>query len=134
MKFLLVALNASYSHTNSAVRSIKEYVLSRQNIDICFGEWTINQPIGEIYKGIYEYKPDVILFSTYIWNIELVCKIIPDLKKILSDCVIGAGGPEVSYWPEGYLKKLKALDFVICGEGAKTVNDFCKVMLQNIQN
>ena len=97
MKFLLVAVNASYMHTCLAVRSLSGYC------DIPFLEFTINQPVGEILRGIYRENPDVVLFSTYIWNAEIICKIIPDIKKILPDAIIGAGGPEFSYGAKKYL-------------------------------
>lgn len=118
-QFLLVSINASYSHTNLAVRSIKEYVKN----DIEFGEWTINQPVGEVLRGIAAFEPRFVMFSTYIWNAEFVAKIIPDVKKILPDCVVCAGGPEFGFYAEGYLEKLPSLDFVIKGEGEETVRE-----------
>ena len=70
MTFLLVAINASYSHTSLAVRSLSACT------GIPFCEFTINQPVGEILRGIYRENPDVVLFSTYIWNAEIICKIM----------------------------------------------------------
>lgn len=129
MKTLLVAINASYSHTNLAVRSLKYYALnhySAPDFSIDFCEFTINQPVGEILRGIAFSEADLVLFSTYIWNAELVCKIIPDIKKLLPNARIGAGGPEFGYWPEGYMKKLPDLDFVAVGEGEVTTLELIK--------
>ena len=125
-QFLLVSINASYSHTNLAVRSIKEYVKN----DIEFGEWTINQPVGEVLRGIASFEPRFVMFSTYIWNAEFVAKIIPDVKKILPDCVVCAGGPEFGFYAEGYLEKLSALDFVIKGEGEETVRELVEKVMR----
>lgn len=125
-QFLLVSINASYSHTNLAVRSIKEYVKN----DIEFGEWTINQPVGEVLRGIASFEPRFVMFSTYIWNAEFVAKIIPDVKKILPDCVVCAGGPEFGFYAEGYLEKLPALDFVIKGEGEETVREIVEKVMR----
>lgn len=130
MKVLLVALNASYMHTNPAVRSLKYYaekhIKNCPQIDI--QEFTINQPYAEILRGIEKCKGDLILFSTYIWNAELTSKIISDVKKICPDSTVGCGGPEFGYGAEKYLQKIPALDFVIFGEGEKIftsiVNDF----------
>lgn len=124
MNVLLVAVNASYSHTNLAVRSLKYFVEQHcddSSVKIEFCEFTINQPVGEVLRGIASSEADVVLFSTYIWNAEYVCKIVPDIKKLLPGARIGAGGPEFGYWPEGYLKKLPDLDFVIVGEGEACV-------------
>lgn len=129
MKVLLVAINASYSHTNLAVRSIKYFVEQHCNdssIKIDFCEFTINQPIGEVLRGIASSQADAVMFSTYIWNAEVVSKIIPDIKKLLPSAVVGAGGPEFGYWPEGYMKKLPDLDFVMVGEGEVSVTELIK--------
>ena len=129
MKILLVAINASYSHTNLAVRSIKYFIeehYSAPDFSIDFKEFTINQPVGDILRGIAETNSDGVLFSTYIWNAEVVCKIIPDIKKILPNSKIGAGGPEFGYWPEGYLNKNPDLDFIMVGEGEVTSLELIK--------
>lgn len=132
MKVLLVSVNASFMHTNVAIRSLKAYA------DIFFNEWggekpeieiaeyTINQPAGEVLRGIGFSLSDVVLFSTYIWNAEYVCKILPDVKKVLPGAVIGAGGPEFGYGAEKYLKMIPSLDFVMFGEGEETVVELIK--------
>lgn len=122
MKILFVGINASYSHTCLAVREICEFVKCQLPADMFLEtvEFTINQPVGEILRGIYERQPDLVLFSTYIWNAEITAKIIPDIKKLLPSVMIGAGGPEFGFAAELYLKKLPELDFVIKGEGEQT--------------
>ena len=68
MNFLLAGINARYNHTNLAIRSITSYIKKYSDSDnkISFAEWTINQNINDILKGIYTLKPDLIIFSTYI--------------------------------------------------------------------
>ena len=74
MKYLLVAINAKYIHSNPAVYSLKEYAIANipENVDyelkVC--EYTINNQIDDILTDIYENAPDVIAFSCYIWNIS----------------------------------------------------------------
>lgn len=140
MKTLLVGINASYSHTCLAVRSIYAYVAGKNQLGVCgdaaagecactgssgcdisFREFTINQPVGDILRGIAESGADVVLFSTYIWNAEITCKLIADVKKVLPGAVIGAGGPEFGFAAEKYLKLLPELDFVVKGEGERVV-------------
>ncbi|MCQ2590654.1 MAG: DUF4080 domain-containing protein [Treponema sp.] len=116
MDFLLVGVNASYMHTCLGVRSLSAYC------DIPFVEFTINQPVGEILRGIASRKPDVVLFSTYIWNAEIICKIIPDVKKIIPGAIIGAGGPEFGFAAKKYLSSLSDLDFIMSGEGEEVLN------------
>ena len=135
MKVFLAGINASYMHTCLAVRSIYSYVRKAAgecglDIQIEFAEYTINQNIHDILKGIRLSDADVVLFSTYIWNISVVEKILPDVKKILPGCIIGAGGPEVSYAAEKYLKKFSCIDFIVAGEGEITVFELLKELEQ----
>lgn len=138
MKVLLVSVNASYMHTNLAIRDLKNYAeksratkaggadaetLSAAQTDIAIAEYTINQPIGEVLRGIAFTSADLILFSTYIWNAEYVCKLLPEIKKVLPDCILGAGGPEFGYGAKKYLSAIADLDFIIFGEGELTFTE-----------
>lgn len=123
MKFLLVAINAKYIHSNPALYSLKAYADAHSdethNIKIC--EFTINNLIDDILDEIYLEKPDFIGFSCYIWNISYVNMLIHELKSLLPDTHIWCGGPEVSYCAEEYLSKhKKALTGIMCGEGEAT--------------
>lgn len=132
MKVLLLAVNASYMHTNIAIRYLKNYaqkfLAKETNLlpEIQILEFTINQPYIEVLRGIDFFKPDLILFSTYIWNATYICNIIPDVKKILANSIVGAGGPEFSYSSEKYLNSLQSLDFIINGEGELTFTEILK--------
>lgn len=119
MKTLLVGINASYMHTCLAVRSIASYC------HIPFVEFTINQNVTEILRGIEKEKPDVLMFSVYIWNAEITCKIISDIKKILPKVTVICGGPEISYSAEKYFLLLDELDLVVKGEGERIVKKIC---------
>ena len=129
-KILLVAVNASYSHTCLAVRGLCQYVKAQNisNLEIDFKEVTINQPFGDILRELAVCEPDAVLFSTYIWNVELTCKIIADLKKVIPGVVIGGGGPEFGYGAKKYLSAFSDLDFIMKGEGERTLTDVCKMM------
>ena len=117
MKTLLIGINSKFSHTNLAIRSIKEYVKHKSNINPIIKEFTINQLTTDILRDIIFENPNVILFSVYIWNIEFTLKVIQEIKKILPQVFIGVGGPEVSYRAEEILQENKFIDCVISGEG-----------------
>ena len=117
MKTLLIGINSKFSHTNLAIRSIKEYVKHKTNINPIIKEFTINQLTTDILRDIIFEKPNAILFSVYIWNIEFTLKVIQEIKKILPKVFIGVGGPEVSYRAEEILQNNKFIDCVISGEG-----------------
>ena len=61
-KILLAAVNASFSHTNIAVRSISLYC---ENPEVSFGEWTINQMMFEVLREIREKNPQMVIFLQY---------------------------------------------------------------------
>lgn len=115
----LAAVNAKYIHSNLAVYSMKSYCQEYEKY-VEIGEYTINQQKDEILKNIYKKKPDVLCFSCYIWNISFVKELICDLKKILPDTIIWAGGPEVSYDAEKFLQEMPEVTGVMCGEGEET--------------
>ena len=102
MKFLLVAINAKYIHSNLAVYSLRACAGERRRL-VELGEYTINHLREEILADIYRRKPDVIGFSCYIWNMEFVGWLLKELPKILPGTPIWLGGPEVSYDPEEVL-------------------------------
>ncbi len=113
--WLLVALNAKYSHTSLSVRSISAYVI-KYGYNLSFAELTINDGYFSILENIMSKTPDVIGFSVYIWNVELVKKLVADIKSINPKIKIFLGGPEVSY-NKNIFKEMPYIDFVIRGEG-----------------
>lgn len=116
-KVILAALNAKYIHSNLALRYLSRFQNNNQKHDVETMEFTINQRLDFIAEELFRKQPDVVLFSCYIWNVEMLRQLCPILKKIMPDCVIGFGGPEVSYESETFLRENPAVDFVMRGEG-----------------
>lgn len=137
MKVLLAAINAKYIHSNLGIYSLKTYgekMLKEwglaEQAEISLAEYTINHQMEQILQDIYKRKPDVIGFSCYIWNISYVKVILADIKKVLPDVKIWAGGPEVSYHGEAFLKEEPAVDLVMMGKGEITFAHFLKALLE----
>ena len=137
MKVLLAAINAKYIHSNLGIYSLKTYgekMLKEwglaEEAKVSLAEYTINHQMEQILQDIYKRKPDVIGFSCYIWNISYVKVILADIKKVLPDVKIWAGGPEVSYHGEAFLKEEPAVDLVMMGEGEITFAHFLKALLE----
>lgn len=119
MKILLAACNAKYIHSNLAVYDLRTYASAYQE-HILLREYTINQTKDEILKDIYLTGADVVCFSCYIWNISFVKDLLCDLHKILPETKFWAGGPEVSFDAEAFLRKTPQMTGVMTGEGEKT--------------
>jgi radical SAM superfamily enzyme YgiQ (UPF0313 family) len=126
MKILLVAVNAKFIQTNLAVRLLKGYAdekseaVAAGRLQIEIAEWNINQPVSAIVRGVFESRPDVVLFSTYIWNRDIVFSAALEIRKVLPLAMTGFGGPEVSWSPEKAFTDCQAADFIISGEGERT--------------
>lgn len=116
-KVILAALNAKYIHSNLALRYLFRFQDNNRKHHVETMEFTINQRLDFIAEELFRKQPDVVLFSCYIWNVEMLRQLCPILKKIMPDCVIGFGGPEVSYESETFLRENPAVDFVMRGEG-----------------
>lgn len=117
---LLVALNAKFSHTNLALRYLRESCMRAGLGKPELLELTINNYIPEMLGQIFEYEPKILGFSCYIWNVQLIKQLLPLLRKVLPETVIICGGPEVSYETEAFLREMPCVDFVVRGEGEQS--------------
>ncbi len=133
MKVLLIAMNAKFIHSSLALRSIQKYCAAYEPYMKKL-ELTINHYENELLKSIYDEKPDVLGFSCYIWNMELIEKLVPSLAKIMPDCKIILGGPEVSFNSEELFHRLPDIDMVIEGEGEQTWYDLMTHYVDQTKN
>lgn len=126
MKILLTAVNAKYIHSNPAVYSLRACAGAELEQDIEIAEYTINHRQEEILAGLYEKNPDVIAFSCYIWNWSMIQALLEELPKILPDCALWLGGPEVSYDALEILKTYPQLTGIMVGEGEETFRELAE--------
>lgn len=127
MKILLAALNARYSHTNLAIRYLRN-ALNANGFDACIYETAINDNDGKILRDLYIADADVYCFSCYIWNIEKTLKAAADLKKVLPQADIILGGPEVSYDASEIKANNPFISYIICGEGESAIIKLAKAL------
>ncbi len=127
MKTLLTTLNAKYIHKALSLRLL--YVACKNDHDIDFVEYTIKDTIEDIVRDICTRNVEVVAFSTYIWNVEMIQEICLQLKKENSDIIIILGGPEVSYEIDYFLDNFM-IDYVMSGEGELTLNQLLAAIEQ----
>lgn len=130
MKILLVAVNAKYIHSNLAIYDLKAYC-NKYTEDIELAEYTINQYRADIVSDIYKKRPDLLAFSCYIWNIQLILEAIHDIHKVLPEVPIWLGGPEVSYDPETVLLKAGEITGILVGEGEQTFLELMEYYIED---
>ncbi len=135
MKTMVVALNSQYIHSNPAL-----FALARETaeFDVISRQWSINMSELIIFEQILEKKPDILAFSLYIWNIAFAAGVLRDLRLLLPDTLLVAGGPEPSGHPQAILDNCPELDLLFCGEGEESWPQFLrfaqeqeKIYLQN---
>ncbi len=130
MKFLLVALNAKYIHSNPALHSLKAYAGEEYQNHIELAEYTINNESSTILADLYKRQPDVVGFSCYIWNFGMICDIVKEFHKLMPGVPIWLGGPEVSYDARTILEKYPEVSGIMVGEGEETFLDLLRHYLK----
>lgn len=125
MKILMCAINSKYIHSSLAPWYIKSAInqLELDNTECRILECTINEGFDKILEKISSYDYDLIGFSTYIWNVNLVLQLAKEIKKSKNKKVL-LGGPEVSYNLEEIFLKYDFIDYIVSGEGEEPVADF----------
>ena len=131
MKVLITAIDSKFIHSNLAVRYLKNFT---KDLDYegKIKELTINDREERILEEIIKEKPDIVAFSTYIWNVELISRVSNLIKKVNPQIEILYGGPEVSFDSRIFLQN-NVGEYVIEGEGEKTYRDFILYKLGKIK-
>ncbi|MDD3852955.1 MAG: DUF4080 domain-containing protein [Syntrophomonadaceae bacterium] len=120
MKVVLTTLNAKYSHSSLALAYLSTYCQD-ERWQLQTREYTINDSHLNILTSLYELQADVLCFSCYIWNIDMIQRLISDIKKVQPHIFIILGGPEVSYDAADVIKDNPAVDLIIRGEGEQSL-------------
>jgi radical SAM superfamily enzyme YgiQ (UPF0313 family) len=72
--------------------------------------WSKYTSIKEIIDETKE--ADIILFSSYVWNHNIVDKIAREVKKISPDVITVLGGPHIGQYNAEYLKSRDCYDYI----------------------
>ncbi|MBQ8040170.1 MAG: B12-binding domain-containing radical SAM protein [Lachnospiraceae bacterium] len=132
MKFLLVALNAKYIHSNPALHSLKAYAGEEYSDSIELAEYTINNESGTILADLYKRQPDVVGFSCYIWNRNMLMDLVGEFHKLMPGVPIWLGGPEVSFDARNILDEKKEVTGIMIGEGEETFLQLLKYYIKEV--
>ena len=114
MKTLITTLNSKYIHKSLSLRLL--YVSTKDYHDVDFVEYTIKEDLDNIVADIIARKVQIVAFSVYIWNVELIKELCIKLKDQNKNLIIILGGPEVSYEIDYFLDNYE-IDYIISGEG-----------------
>ena len=114
-RVILAAVNARFTHSNLAILYLRQYAAGfGYSLDV--REFTIQQQAEDIALNLASENPGAVAFSVYIWNSEIIQTIILHLKRLVPECRIILGGPEVSYNYDLWMKN-RCIDFIVTGRG-----------------
>ncbi len=132
MKVILGCLNSKYIHASLAPWCLKAGVdaYCKNDISAKVLESTINSNINDYIALIVAEQPQIVCFSSYIWNIEKTLHICEKLKEQLN-CKIILGGPEISYRAQNVLQSYSFIDFVLSGEGEESLPKLLDILHLN---
>jgi radical SAM superfamily enzyme YgiQ (UPF0313 family) len=100
----------------SVAAALKKHFANKVSIHLV--ETFLKDNRDTLLKKVSEYNADVIGFSMYSWNREIMMRAAAALKNKNSNCFLFCGGPEVTALPKGLsITEGGPFDSVICGEG-----------------
>ena len=123
MKSLLIGINSKYIHPNIAIRLLK----ANTSYDVDIIEFNIKDNVEKMISYVIENNYSVVGISCYIWNIEIVKKLLLQLRK--HNITLILGGPEVSYNAMHYINN-NLCDYVIKNEGEEAFDLLLKYLDQ----
>ena len=126
MKIVLFAMNGSFSHSNLAIRCLRE-PLERAGFEVVLIEHTLRDRTAHIIEHLYRESADIYGFSCYIWNIEPMLTLAETLKSLIPESRIVLGGPEVSYGLERF-ENAAWIDAIVRGEGEEAMLSLCQAI------
>lgn len=82
---------------------------------------------GMITRGRFQ----LVGFSCYVWNIELILKVVKDIKRRDPDTIIVLGGPEVTYRWQELMETETGVDYIVRYEGEATFLELVQHLFGN---
>ena len=81
-------------------------------------------------------RPEQVFIGleVHIWNRKFVLELAELLRKVLPNCLLLLGGPEVMFHPAETLAAAPYVDFIVCGEGEEAVAELLRRLAEYEKN
>ncbi len=123
----LVSLHAGYSHSSLALQSIQAFCVNDPfYAEMRAFEALVNVNHQSLLEALVAFRPVLVGFSTYLWNIQASLRLADLLKQLLPDCRVVLGGPEAGPRGDELLRSRTAVDYVVEGEGEAAFRDLVR--------
>jgi len=134
-KITLLALNFMEKGTPElAMHLLKAFFLKYSSyksfVEIQILQFSKNTKKEVIIQKILETNPNLIGFSCYMWNINIILEVSKLIKENHKGIEIVLGGPEVSPQDEEILSKNKFIDYIIRGEGEESFKELVECIIE----
>ena len=127
MKSYLIGINSKYIHPAMGVFAL----VSNSKHPVLYDEFTIKDNKDKIINSIITKEYDVLGFSIYIWNSNIIKDILRTLKEMNFNKPIFIGGPETYFNSKLYIEQYN-VKYVINDEGEDSFNELIDYLDGNI--
>lgn len=126
-EILLTTANARYIHCSLGLRCLLANMGDLQSRTSIM-EFTLYKSAADMAEKIVDRRPSILGVGVYIWNVELLERVLGIVRKVLPDLKIVVGGPEVSFASD-LPGLVEYADVIIGGEAETTFPDVCRQLL-----
>jgi len=135
LKILLTTICPGNADIQLALYYLKTYFAkhsAKSNlININILSFSSDEKLHSMVNQLTKYKPDIIGFASYVWNITNILKVARLIKENMPATRIVLGGPEVSPRAKNILKNYRFVDVVVIGGGEETFKELLEHWLTN---
>lgn len=133
MRVALVSLQSFYDHS-LALDYLVSYASLRprlaEAVEFQVFVESDGRSINDFLARVIDFRPDVVGFNTYVWNIETSINVAEAIKTNLPGTVIVFGGMEATFNPAQLLSDVPGLNFIVIGEGEITFADLLEALVR----
>lgn len=132
-KITWLDINSSYSHSTVALPAIDAQHPTSPNIIWSKVSGTINSVISSIIEELIISKPDIIAYTAWLFNHDIVLSILSRYKAIYPDVIIIGGGAEYLGNNASFLRAYDFISLVVRGEGEEVFHQWVDIANDNSQ-
>lgn len=134
LRVVLASLNLPLNY-NLAIEYLRLYALDRASLEgkVRIHLINANRTVSKLFMllWILLFRPHVVGFSCYVWNIQRTLAVAQLVKKFRPKAYVVFGGQEVTFSNVDFLAKYPFIDIVVEGEGEETFSDLLTQMVNN---
>lgn len=108
--------------------------LIRSRVDFEIKQFSIDHLVEEIIEEILCKQYDVVGFSNYIWNHQILEQVIPVLKQVYPDTTIIVGGPQLLEQERIILQQIPDIDVLVYKDGETAFTDILHQVINGKNN